>query len=237
MAQDAKHDALPDWLIATAGELDFSEVRDSTAITALLEISESCLKLERKPAARRFREKAVARADRNERRSGYMTLVTHAINIGRLELAEQYANKSPLKDSNLDKIAVARYRLGEQDAVKGYPRAEQDLHSALQLANAYVAAGEYDKAEAFVTDIKISEENDPRAVTSITFRNIANRCREHGELDRAKFYIDKALAVGGRLYYTGYSIQVSHRSNPRKADRGSRSIRATGCQLSRSPGT
>jgi len=66
--------------------------------------------------------------------------------------------------------------------------------------------------EEFVTDIVISEENDPRSVTAITLREIANRFRAKGDLENAKRYIDKAVAAGGNLYYTGYSMRITHRS-------------------------
>ena len=134
----------------------------------------------------------------------------YAVKVNRLDLAEEFANDAErMRDSLLDRLDVEKFRRGDLEAIKSYPRRELDLRKSLQLANAYVDAGDYESAERYVTDIVISEENDPRAVTAITFREIANRYRANGDLKNAKRYIDKAVSVGGSLFYQGFHSVIT----------------------------
>ena len=206
----------PTWmfLVDTATSFDYSQVPPSRAVFVLLGVSKSCQDCRQNDLADRFLRQAIniAKSDTNRRFHGQ--LFDYALAVQRLDLAQDFANESKgkLRLTRLDRLAVARFRNGDKDAIKGYPKSKSTLYNALDLANAYVDMGDYQSAEESVTGIEISEENDPLDVTSMTLMRIANRCRENGDLENAKKYIDKALNIGGNQYYTGYVIQIAHRS-------------------------
>lgn len=206
-------EAIWQWLSSQARQIDVDRLSETTALYTLLEVAEECHRLERNELAGEFQSRAEAIARTDERKRYHRRLVDYAINVGRLDLAEEYANEAgSSKNPLLDKIDIAKYQRGDKDAVKSYPREELDLFNALDLANAYIDAGDYEAAEEFVTDIVISEENDPRAATAMTFENIAKRCRDEGDMTSAKRYMDKAEEIGGNLFYTGYTIRAAHRA-------------------------
>jgi hypothetical protein len=49
-------------------------------------------------------------------------------------------------------------------------------------------------------------------VAGLIFKVIAIKYRENGELENAKRYIDKAMAIAGDRGYAGYAIEIGHRS-------------------------
>lgn len=201
------------WLVETTRKTSFEDLSGHRAIHYLLDIAKHCHALGEKELADELFQRAIQVVEADEKGRFWGLLVKHAIHLGKLDLAEKYAMAAgTLKDTYLDQLDIAKYKTGEKDAIKDYPRAKQDFHNALDLATALIDQGEYDKAEEYVTDIKISEENDPLAVTGITFERIAQRCLEQGDTEGAKKYIDKAVAVGGNLFYTGYSLKVTQKA-------------------------
>lgn len=213
VSQSRADDGVLTWLAKAAREAPFEELTGHRAIYYSLDIAKHSHDLGQKELAGELFQKAVKLVEADEKKRFHGSLVSYAIHVGKLEVAEKYALAAGTRtDTYLDELAIAKYKAGDKDAIKDYPRAEQDFYNALNLATALIDLGEYDKAEEYVTDIKISEENDPRAVTGLALERIAERCQAQGDLDGAKRYIDKAVAVGGNLFYTGYCLKVTHKS-------------------------
>ncbi len=210
-AQTARKRELWDWLTTQTSQIEFEKIKPFQAIYILLSIAQSCHTLEQKELAGKYLQLARTIADKDKPRSHHFRLFTYAINVGDMELAEEIA-KASASESLLDRLDLERFRRGDRAAIKDYPRGKMTFYNAMELARVYVEQGDYKRAEEFVTDIEISEENDPRAVTGMILEEIAKRYRAKGDLENAKRYIDKAVAVAGNLFYTGYGIQVMHRS-------------------------
>lgn len=209
--QGAADRPFEDWLISQAREADLEPLEPFRAIYALVGIAESCHKIDRQKLADEFLDRAMKVAEKDKGRVHYFSLFGGAMKIGRLDIAEQIAKESK-NNSLLDRWDLERFRCGHKDAIKDYPRDEMTFYNATELARVYVEKEEYDTAEAFVMNVKITEENDPEDVAGLILKEIAKRCREQGDLEKAKQYIDKAMKVAGRQFYTGYAIEVTHRS-------------------------
>ncbi|MDA1016966.1 MAG: hypothetical protein O3A00_21225 [Planctomycetota bacterium] len=200
------------WLITAARATDLDQIPPARAISIWLEIAESCVAAKQAEWAEEFLQRATTLANQDEQRRYNRLLLDYALKVNRLDLAETIAKASPRNESLLDRLDLAKYRRGEKDALKAYPRAKMTFYNALDLARVYIDLGDYKAAEDFVTDIEISKENDPRAVTGIALETIAKRCRANGDLINAKRYADKAVNVAGRLFFTGFALKITQRS-------------------------
>ncbi len=209
--QDSQDREFRDWLMVQAREIDFDQISPHRAIYALLAIAESCAAMEQDALADQYFQRALSIDEKDKKGSHHFTLFAYAIDTEQMTLAEKIAKDSK-SDALLDRWDLERFRRGDRDAIKDYPRGEMTFYNAIELANVFIELGDYDRAEEFVTDIEITEENDPKDVAGITLENIAKRYRENGDMENAKRYIDKAVAVAGNQFYTGYAINITHRS-------------------------
>ena len=142
-------------------------------------------------------------------------LLDAAIALNRLDLAEKCLPESGRqRNSMLDKIDIARYKAGEIDELPEFPRGVElmTFYDAMEFSDAYLAREQYDKLDEFLSDLKITEENKPEDVAGLIYSRIAKEAREAGDLDKAKTYINKAHLIGGRLFYTGYGINIRHKA-------------------------
>lgn len=202
---------LRDWLIARARGVEFEQQPPHRAIHGLLAIARACDTMQLDPVADEFFRRASAISERDPKGSHHFAFFEYAIDTNQPELAERIANESQ-SDSLLDRWDLERLRRGDRDAIRGYPRGEMSFYKAMELANVLVELGDYERAEEFVANVKITEENDPEDVAGITLENIAKRCRGQGDLENARRYIDKAKEIAGNQFYTGYAINITHRS-------------------------
>lgn len=153
--------------------------------------------------------------DQRAKRRNPRRLLGFAVDIGRLDLAEEIQQSSPELEQQLrPDLLLAKYAGGNDEAIDQYIIGESQMtfYTAMDVANAYIAKGLYNKAEDFVVNTTITEENSPEDLIGITFENIARRCRKLEDQEQALKYIDKALAVAGNQYYTGQAIKVRHHS-------------------------
>lgn len=202
-----------EWLVQQSLSLDTEQIGDHRTVYYLTSIAGACDRLGRSDLSEQIIAAALEIANRDEKRATYQTLFRYAEAKGDLKLATIIAEGAVQnRDSHLNRLDLMKYRLGDQHALENYPRGEQDFYNAMDLARTYVEMGEYDLAEKYVTGIKISEENDPRAVTGLILRDIANAHRKQGRQKLAEKTVDKAFNIGGGLYYTGYVIEIAHRS-------------------------
>lgn len=204
---------LVNWLAEQARPIDYEDLSVYRSIYYLLAMGESCHKLMQQDLAKEFLDRAIKISETNDRKY-HSSLVTHAIAVGQIELAEKLAEAAgSRKDRLLDRVDVAKYaKSGDKTVIKNYPRDEMDLFNALDLTDAMIQRGDYKAVEEFVTDIKIAKENDPRTVGGIAYEKIALKLRDQGDLERAKDYIDKAVTHAGHLFYTGYGLKVTQKS-------------------------
>lgn len=201
------------WLVTQSRSFDFASLPDSQAITAHLQIAESCHRLKKEELSHEFRQQAIQRASADELRRFDRLLFRHALNIGDIELARNFIEQAQQNHDTLrDQLDVELYRQGDRDVLKTYPRGKMTFYNAMEMAAAMVEVGDFIEAEKFVTGIVISAENDPRDVTCLVLRDIALRYHEKGDIEKAKEYADKALAVGSNQYFTGYTIRITHRA-------------------------
>ena len=142
-------------------------------------------------------------------------LLDAAIALNRFDLAEKCLPEAGRqRNSMLDKIDIARYKAGKIDALPEFPRGVElmTFYDAMELSDAYLAREQYDKLDDFLSDLKITEENEPEDVAGLIYSRIAKEAREAGNLEKAKTYINKAQLIGGRLFYTGYGINIRHKA-------------------------
>lgn len=209
-SEAAEDQKLWDWLVDQTNEAPFEEMPTHRAVYSLLRIAENCEAMQRRELADHFLQRAETIVEKSEKPNYYNHLFHYAEKLNRLELAEKYVNKAGRSDYLLDSLDLARFRSGDKDAIKKFPREESTFYNALGLVDAYIQVGDFKAVEEFVSDLKISEENDPRDVAGIAFKRIAKLYREKGDMKNARHYADKALAVAGNNYYTGFSIRVFH---------------------------
>lgn len=208
------HAEIIDWLTAEMLEADTSEVPPHTAIYYVGGSAAFLSQLKRPKLAltlwQRCKEIDQQTGSQNARR-----LFGFAVDIGRLDLAEQLQQSSPeLQEALRPALLLAKYAQGDDGAIDQCINSESKMtfYTALDIANAYIKKGLYDKAENFVVNATITKENAPEDLIGITFANIARRCRKLDDQEQALLYVDKALVVAGNQYYTGQSIKVCHHS-------------------------
>jgi hypothetical protein len=199
-----------DWLVPQAREIDLEQASSQRAISVKLTIAKGCRVTGQDQLAAKYFDRASAIDAEDKERSHHFALFEYAEDTQQLELAEKIARESG-SDTLLDKWDLERFRQGNSDAIKDYPR-ELTFYSAMDLARELIELGQYDRVAEFVTSIKSLPSNEPEDVIGLAFRDIARRCRDQGDVERAKQYIDKAVAAAGNQFYTGYSIQITHRS-------------------------
>jgi tetratricopeptide (TPR) repeat protein len=206
-----QHREFWDWLLLQASEIDFDQMTSQRTIYALVTIAEGCHAMDQHELAREYFERSLKIHEMDGKANQPFTLFNYALDTNQLDLAGQIAEDSG-SPTLLDRWDLERFRRGDQDSIERYPRVEMTFYNAIELANVFIELGHYDRAEEFVTDIEIRNGNEPEDVTGITLENIAKRYRADGDVENAKRYIDKAKAIAGNQFYTGYAINITYRS-------------------------
>jgi len=210
---DSKDRELWDWLLLQARDIDFDQCSSHRAIYALLTIARGCRAMEQHQLADEYFHRAQAVDVKDQKVNHHSTLFNYAMDTGQIALAGKIAEESR-SDSLLNSWDVERFRRGDHDAIKGYPRGKMTFYAAWGLANVFVELGDYERAEELVGGIESTVGNSPEEVAGLIFKAIAIEYREKGELEKAKRYIDKALAIahGRGTGYVGYAVEIAHRS-------------------------
>jgi tetratricopeptide (TPR) repeat protein len=208
--QDSKDRVLWDWLMLQVQEIDIDELSSHRAIYALLTIARGCHAMEQHQLADEYFHRALAV---DEKVSHHSTLFRYALDTDQIALAGKIAEESE-SDSLLNSWNRERFRRGDHEAIKGYPRGEMTFYAAWGLAKVFVELGDYERAGEFVSGIESTVGNSPEEVAGLIFKLIAIKYRENGELENAKRYIDKAMVIayGRGTGYVGYAIEIAHRS-------------------------
>lgn len=204
-----------DWLIAEARTTEFESMRHHLAAYILCDMTKNIASLGDNDLAIEFWQKAFKITTNGPLTSAYQRVFETAVTLDRLDMAKQVIPvDGRMRDSLLDKMDIEKYRRGDKQALANFPRGRDKLtfYDAMHLAQLYLDLGDFKSAEELVTDLEITEENEPEDVAALTFKDMARRCLDNGDIEQAKKYADKAFEVGGGLYYTGYAIQVFHRS-------------------------
>ncbi len=211
--QDSKDRELWDWLLLQAQEIDIDQLSSHRAIYALLRIAQGCHAMEQHQLADEYIHRAQAVDEKDEKVSHHSALFNYAMDTDRIVLAGKIAEESR-SDSLLNSWAREKFRRGDHEAIKGYPRGEMTFYAAWGLASVFVELGDYERAEEFVSGIDSTVGNSPEEVAGLTFKVIAIKYREKGDVENAKRYIDKALAIadGRGTGYVGYAVEIAHRS-------------------------
>lgn len=166
------------WLVRQTDDAPFEEMPTHRAIYSLLQIADACESMKRREIADHFLQRAETIVEKSGKPHYYSQLFQHAADLGRLELAKRYVSKGGSTDYLLDSLDLARFRAGDKSAIRNFPREKSTFYNALGLADTYIKVGDFEAVEEFVSDLKISEENDPRDVAGIAFKRIAKLFRE-----------------------------------------------------------
>ncbi len=212
-AQDSKDRELWDWLMLQAQEIDIDQLSSHRAIYALLSIARGCHAMEQHQLADDYFHRALAVDEKDEKVSHHSALFHYAMDTDQITLAGKIAEESE-SDSLLNRWDRERFRRGDHEAIKGYPRGKMTFYAAWGLAKVFVELGDYEQAEGFVSGIESTVGNSPEEVAGLIFKVIAIKYRENGERENAKRYIDKAMAIadGRGSGYVGYAVEIAHRS-------------------------
>ena len=197
-------------LVQQLEQTDVSKFTLADSITFHLAVSEVFHSAKLKEQANAYFQKSVQLAETGDKQKHLHQLFKHALKIEDLKAAAEFAAAIPRNERYLNQLAVEKYRLGDQKALKDFPYGELDFYNALDLANAYAERREYDKLEAFVRGIDKLPNNEPTDVGAIVWERIAVEYRQQGKMEEAKKFIDKAKQIGGNNYYTGFSIRAAH---------------------------
>lgn len=203
-----------EWFVDSIQECDLAEFERGTAYFTR-QACQKLVELDRKPEALKLWERAFAALKASNGDAESYDLLHSALEMDRMDLAERIlAEADSQKNSMLDQMALAKYKAGDVDALAGYPHGAKMMtfYDAVDLGHTYIAVDQLDKLEELLTDLEITEENEPEDVAGILYKHIARTARDKGDLDRAREYIDKAFNVAGRQFYTGYTIDVVRRS-------------------------
>ena len=195
----------------TVNEFDFENADRHPAIYAILEITKLCNQHGKPELAMMLWSRAEKMVLENEKRQYRQSLFSAALTFDNLNLAERVARQADRKDRLrlLDSIDLERLGRGEKDALENYPRVPLDFWKATEQGRAYVRAGDYKAADKFIQNLDIPhEENDPRTVGAFVYEEIAAQYQAQGDLKNARIWIDKAMAIGGKLFYTDYGIKT-----------------------------
>ena len=208
-ARSSQQKSLQEALAEQIRDVNIDELSDKDAVSACLESSAAFFEIGRAKEAEEFFDKAQRRADGDPLRFQFR-LLSHALKLGDFPAAEKIAEGSKQKQRMLDRLAIEKYRRGDDESLQGFPRSELDFYIAIDLAHAYADRRQYEKLEKFVTGITSLPSNEPTDVGAIVWTKVAKEFREKGDLKRAKEFIDKAVKIGGNNYYTGFSTRAAH---------------------------
>lgn len=202
-----------DYLLSQFNKVDLKSLKPHISSHYSLEIAEKFEQLEQTEAANQALNRILDLRQSGTNGSIDAALFSYARNRHDLSLAEKVLKEAEqVHDWQLDDLDLLRYRAGQKEAIENYPRGDQTFYSAMDLANTFIDLVEFEKAEQFVTGIKITKENDPNAVTGLVLERIADEHLKKGDREAAIRAIDKAYLIGGNLFYTGYGIEVKHLS-------------------------
>jgi len=213
-AQEITQDSFREFCVREALAFDFESLTEHRSIYTLTELSKSCALIGKVELAQTFLNRASDIAEKSKPNSHHFALLRCALEIGEIEQAVKIANGAGAsKNRLLDQIDLERYRRGDRDALKHFPRVPLNFFAADRVAKVYIELGDIEGAEKFIKEMKVvDKENDPRAISAWALEEIAKLHRDRGDLDKAKETIDRAMAIGGKLFYTGYGIEVTKKS-------------------------
>lgn len=138
--QDSKDRELWDWLLLQAQEIDIDQLSSHRAIYAALRIARGCHAMEQHQLADEYFQRALAVDEKDKKVSHHSALFNHAMDTDQIALAGKIAKESG-SDSLLNSWAQERYRRGDHEAIKDYPRGEMTFYAAWGLANVFVELG------------------------------------------------------------------------------------------------
>lgn len=209
--------------VQAVSEFDFA-AEPRPHIYYMLEIVKDCNAIGKPEFAQTVWQRAEQLLDEQSRIQDRTSFFRAALTFPSLDQARRIAKESDdvhRKQEFLDQVDLERLRRGDKEALKNYPRIPLDFFKAIEQGRAYVVAGKYEQADQFIQSLDIPHrENDPRGVGAIVYRQIADHFQKQNDLDNARKYIDKAMAIGGNLYYTGYAVKIKKRSIYGELDKG-----------------
>ena len=196
-------------LVKLIHQVDLSELSAGDTVLFCLDASHAFSEAEQKELAGHYFQQAIEAANASDASKYQYRLFEHAIKIHDLKSAADIAASSDPKNRFLNRLAVEKYRRGDDSALEGFPRGTMNFHLALDLSDAYWKREEFEKLELFVRGIDSLPSNEPTDVGAIIWRRIADDFRRRGDMAKAKEFIDKAKEIGGNNYYTGYGVRVA----------------------------
>ena len=192
-------------------EFPFEKAPRHQSIYALLEIVKHVNEIDKPELSTALWQRAKRMLGDDAKIQYQQHLLQVALTFDELESATSIAKSAEGKWQKLwlDTVDLVKLKRGQEDALKNYPREPMDFFKALEHGNALVTARRFEKADKFVQDLDIPhEENDPRGVGAMVYRKIAEYYQKKGDDKNARKYIDKAMAIGGNLYYTGFGVKA-----------------------------
>lgn len=140
-------------LVQKIHQLDLSEFSAGDSVTLCLAASYAFSEAEMEELAGHYFQQAIKVASASDGKKYQYRLFDHALKIHDLESAADIAEDSDREGRFLDRLAVEKYRRGDDEALEGFPRETLDFHIALDLADAYAKRREYEKLNTFVRGI------------------------------------------------------------------------------------
>lgn len=199
--------------------IDFESLNEHSAIYYLLDIAKSLDQIDKQELGQTVWHRAKTIVDATEKLNYQTTIFQAALTFKDLTIASKFVSEvEGEKDKFLDSLDLEIFKrtfskTKDRSAIANVPRQELDFWLATEIGQAYVAAGDFEGANRFVEELDIPhKENDPRTVGTWVYKSIAREMQSNGDMAGAKKYADKAMEIGGNLYYSGYGVKILRRS-------------------------
>jgi len=209
----ASPDDLHAYLVGHLDVLKFQELDPAVRIATYLSISKELYRGGREELAKAVEADAYEVAECDKNGDHARAIFDHALETKQFELAEEIANR-PTSRFMKKRLIAARIRSGDIKAFKKEDYKVTDFYTADMIARALVDSGQDETAIDFATGLvfEANDGNDPKTIPGFVYTQIALKEFKAGKIDLAKQHIDKAKAIAGKLFYTGYCIEVDYKT-------------------------
>lgn len=204
---------LHEYLLGQLDRLEFKKLDSAAQIAIYLSVSKALHQGGLEELSKAIEADALDVAKRDKGGIHDRAVFDHALETRQFEMAEEIANR-PTSKFMKKHLTAARIRAGDVGAFKKGSYAVTDFHTADTITRALVDSGEHAKAIDFATGLvfKADDGNDPKSILGFVYTQIALKEFKAGETDLAKQHIDKAKQIAGGMFYTGYCIEVDHKT-------------------------
>lgn len=208
----AQEGELHRYLVEQLDEVDWSKLEPRDQIQNYLGVSKALMTTGKEELAQVVQGDAISKIESEDDPQFDQMVFEHAIETNQLELAESFARKLN-REYITDRLTAAKIRSGDVNAYDIDDYQATNFHTAVDVGKALGEIGEYEKMEELVSSMQFHKLAGDRPATAqaVVYNEIALRVHKAGDSKRAKLYIDKAMEVGGKHFYSDFAMEIDRR--------------------------